>query len=79
MIGLGNLAGNELWMKYEYGMMVYLNGIEMYGDKMNVWGEVSYWTVWSGSYCSLDYESIVRNGNDISDGSELLWIEVDFT
>ena len=64
-------------MKYQYGIVAYLNGIEVYRDNMPD-GQPSIDTLASDSYSSCDYRGVIRSASDVS-VSNVLAVEVHFS
>ena len=64
-------------LKYQYGMVAYLNGIEVYRDNMSD-GQPSIDTLASDSYSSCDYRGVIRSASDVS-VSNVLAVEVHFS
>ena len=64
-------------MKYQYGVVAYLNGIEVYRDNMSD-GQPSIDTLASDSYSSYDYRGVIRSASDVS-VSNVLAVEVHFS
>ena len=52
-------------MKYQYGIVAYLNGIEVYRDNMPA-GQPSASTLASDSYSSCDYRGVIRSASNVS-------------
>ena len=75
--GLADMAAYELSMKYKYGIVVYMNGIEVYRDNMPD-GAISSSSVATGSYTTLEYRSYIRPGNDVANSNCLIAIELHF-
>lgn len=73
-IGLPNMAAYELSMNYRFGIIAYLNGVEIHRDNMPA-GPVSFITPATGSYSSVEYRSILRPGGEILEDA-ILAVEV---
>lgn len=75
--GLSGMAAYELAMKYRYGIVVYINGIEVYRDNMAE-GPVQSSTLAEGSYTTLSYHNILRPGAEVATAQSVLAIELHF-
>ena len=75
--GVDNMAAIEIQLKYQYGIVTYLNGAEVYRDNMAD-GEPVSSTLASGSYTSCEYRGVIRPGHEVS-VSSVLAVEVHFT
>lgn len=70
--GLSNMAAYELSMNYMCGIVVYINGIEVYRDNIQEGNTAS------GCYSSLAYRGIIRPGAETSNTVSLIAIELHF-
>ena len=52
-------------LKYQYGIVAYLNRIDVYRDNMSG-GQPSIDTLASDSYSSCDYRGVIRSDSDVS-------------
>ena len=57
--GVENMSAVETVFRYRYGIIAYLNGFEIYRDKMPL-GEVNRMTLSTDSYSSYDYRGVIR-------------------
>ena len=57
--GVENMSAVETVFRYRYGIIAYLNGFEIYRDKMPL-GEVNRMTLSTVSYSSYDYRGVIR-------------------
>ena len=76
--GISNLAVFELALRYKYGIIAYINGIEIFRDNLPS-GSISYQQPASGSYSTCEYHSIIRQASLASSSTCLLAIEYHFT
>lgn len=73
------LAAYETRFNYRYGIIVYVNGAEVYRDNMAA-GEVTSTTPSEGSYSAAEFRGIIRPAADLSGSSDnVLAVEVHFT
>ncbi|KAK8808096.1 hypothetical protein WA171_001321 [Blastocystis sp. BT1] len=75
--GVEGMAAVEIELKYQYGIVAYLNGVEVYRDNMPD-GQPSIDTLATGSYTSSDYHGVIRSASEVSI-SNVLSVEVHFT
>ena len=75
--GVEGMAAVEIELKYQYGIVAYLNGVEVYRDNMSD-GQPSIDTLATGSYTSSDYHGVIRSASGVSE-SNVLSVEVHFT
>ena len=76
--GVSGLAAYELEMKYQYGIIAYMNGAEIYRDNMPE-GSVTSTTAALGGYSSLQYHGVIRNGLEVTSGQQIVAIELHYT
>ena len=76
--GVGGLAAYELEMKYQYGIVVYMNGAEIYRDNMPE-GSVTSSTAALGGYSSLQYHGVIRSGLEVTSGQQIVAMELHYT
>ena len=62
--GLSNMAAYELTFYQQYGLIIYINGNEIYRNNMPE-GSVTANTPCNGHYEFLYHHSVIRNGLDI--------------
>ena len=65
-------------MKYQYGIIAYMNGAEIYRDNMPE-GSVTSTTAALGGYSSLQYHGVIRNGLEVTSGQQIVAIELHYT
>lgn len=75
--GMINMAAYELKINYEYGVVAYINGNEIFRDNMNP-GPVTSSTPASDSYAILEYRGCVRPGKEVESPQNILAIELHF-
>ena len=75
--GLANMAAYELSINYRYGIVAYVNGVEVYRDNMPE-GTITSSTLATGSYPTADYHSIIRPGNEVANAQSILAVEIHF-
>ena len=75
--GIDDMAALELQMKYQEGVVAYINGIEVYRDNMPK-GEPVNSTTATGSYSTCDYHGVIRPADGVS-VSNVIAVEVHFT
>ena len=73
--GYDFMAAYELRILYRYGVVAYINGIEVYRDNLPV-GPILPTTKSSTSYVYYQYRGTIRNGYEISASTNVLAIEV---
>ena len=76
--GNSNLSVFELALRYKYGIIAYINGIEIFRDNLPS-GTISYQQLATGSYSTCEYHSIIRQASFASSTTCLLAIEYHFT
>ena len=75
--GLQSMAAYDLQMYYRYGVIAYINGVEVVRDNMPS-GTVSPTTYATGSYVSESYHSFIRPGHEVEYGQNILAVEYHF-
>ena len=68
----------EAQFKYMYGIIAYVNGVEVFRDNMPA-GEVTAATPSSGSYTSLDFHGVIRLAEGAASAQAVLAVELHFT
>ena len=76
--GLTNMAAIELGLFYQYGIVAYINGVEVYRDNMPD-GDVSTGTMAMGGYSIYDYHGVYRSGDVFTTTQSVLAVELHFT
>lgn len=69
--GVADLAAYQLSMLYEYGIVAYINGNEIFRDNM-VDGEVTSTTPATGHYTNITYHSVVRSAIEVATTQSVL-------
>ena len=76
-VGLDNLAAIELALYYQYGIVAYINGEEVYRDNMPD-GNVLSTTLATSDYSSYDYRGVLRSAAVASNSQSVLAVELHF-
>ena len=76
--GLANMVAIDARFLYKFGIVAYINGIEIYRDNMPA-GEVTAATLATGSYPSADYRGILRALVAGSESQAVLAVEIHLT
>ena len=76
-MGVSDMAAYELRLKYRYGLVAYINGMEIYRDNLPD-GTIISTTTASGGYPTLEYHSIIRPGSEVENAQSVLAIELHF-
>ena len=75
--GLSNRI-TEILFRYRYGIVAYLNGLEIYRDNMP-WGTITHDTLATGSYNDYDYRGVIQPTWLVYSGSgNLLAVELHY-
>ena len=74
--GLPNMAAYEVSMNYRYGIIAYVNGVEVYRDYMPD-GLVSPSTPSSGGYTEYEYHGFIRPAKEV-EANSVLAVELHF-
>ena len=80
--GLANMAAYEIRMNYMYGVVAYINGVEIFRDNMpsGAIGPVLPFTPCTGSYASYDFRGVIRAATDVnSNANNALAVELHYT
>lgn len=75
--GISDMAAYELRMNYQFGVVAYINGVEVYRDNMPK-GVITSYMSCSGSYSSLEFRSFIRPGSEVSSTQSILAVELHF-
>lgn len=75
--GLLQMASYECRLRYMYGIVVYLNGLEVFRDNMGA-GEVTPTTPSTGIKNPLTYRGFMRSAGDFSSTQSVLAVELHF-
>ena len=76
--GLADMAAVELALNYRYGIVAYINGVEVYRDNMPE-GDVSTGTMATGGYSIYDYRGVYRSADAAANSASMLAVELHFT
>ena len=71
------MAAYEVRLYYRFGIVAYINGIEVYRDNMPS-GTITTTTLSTGTYAFTEYRSFIRPGNEIDRTISTLAVEVHF-
>ena len=75
--GLTNMAAIDIQLKYRYGVVAYINGVEVFRDNMpntEITGEV----LAISGYGSADYRGVIRPSKVAEDSLSVLAVEIHF-
>ena len=75
--GIANMAAYEVELGYEFGIIAYVNGVEVFRDHMPD-GVVSPSTASYGAYAMYDYHGVIRPAAEIEAGNSVLAVELHF-
>ena len=75
--GIANMAAYEVELNYKFGMILYVNGVEVFRDHMPD-GVVSPSTASYGAYESYGYHGVIRPAAEIEAGNSVLAVELHF-
>ena len=73
--GMSNMASYEVRFWYRYGIVAYINGIEIYRDNMPE-GPILSTTEHTSNSSSYDYRGTIRNGFECSSAGSILAVEI---
>ena len=76
--GLTGMAAYEMDFMYQYGIVAYINGVEVYRDNMAS-GAVSASSTPTGSYQTLEYHAVIRPSNEAESAQSVLAVELHFS
>ena len=76
-IGIPNMAAYEARILYQYGIVIYMNGVEVYRDNMPT-GPITNETLATGGYPNTDYHGFIRSGLEVAEANGILAIELHF-
>lgn len=77
-LGISGMAAIDLQLYYRFGIVAYINGVEVYRDNMPD-GEPTSNTLGTGNYTSYDYHGIIRPAYVGENSSSVLAVEVHFS
>ena len=72
-----SVAAIDLQMKYQYGIIAYINGVEVFRDNMAT-GDATAATLANGSYSTADFRGVIRPASVAENPSSMLAVEVHF-
>ena len=75
--GIADMAAYEYRFNYRYGIIAYLNGVEIYRDHMPA-GAVTPATTSSGTFNAYEYHAVIRPAFEVTVGNNLLAVELHF-
>lgn len=73
--GMDNMAAYETQLYYQHGIVVYVNGMEVYRDNMPS-GPITPHTVPTNSYSFPSYHGVVRNGEEVVNDQSVFAVEL---
>ena len=73
--GLANMAAYEVSFLYKYGLVAYIDGVEIFRDNMPS-GTVTPTTYSTGGYITPGYHAIIRPGFEVASSSSVLAVEI---
>ena len=76
--GVNNMAAIDVQLQYKFGVVAYINGVEIYRDNMPT-GEVTPTTPATGSYAALAYHGVIRSSSVAQAANSMLAVELHFT
>ena len=76
-VGIANMAAYELQMNYRYGIVAYVNGVEVFREYVPD-GVLTPATASTGAYSSLTYHGIIRPASEAANANSILAIELHF-
>ena len=76
-VGIPMMAAYECRIRYMYGVVVYVNGNEVFRDNMDD-GPVTPTTPSTGIRNPMDYRGFMRTGSDITNAESVLAVELHF-
>ena len=77
-IGSANFTAVEVQLNYRYGVIAYVNGVEIYRDNMPE-GPATPSTTANNSYNTTSYHGIIRSADVVEHPTVVLAVEVHFT
>ncbi|OAO17863.1 He_Pig domain protein [Blastocystis sp. ATCC 50177/Nand II] len=75
--GIADMAAYEYRFNYQYGIIAYVNGVEIYRDHMPT-GAVTPSTISSGSFNAYEYHGVIRSAGEVTVGNNVLAVELHF-
>ena len=74
-MGLNNMAAMEVRVQYQFGVIAYINGLEVFRDNMPS-GAAAPTTMATGSYDSLSYHGVIRSAARAQNAESVLAVEL---
>ena len=75
---LANMAAYEARFNYRYGIIAYMNGVEIYRDHMAE-GAVTPSTASTGAYDTYEYHGVIRPSAEAESANNVLAVELHFS
>ena len=75
--GLANMAAYEYDMNYRYGIVVYVNGVEVLRDHMAD-GAVSATTPSNGGFTEYEFHGVIRPAGEVTTSNNVFAVELHF-
>ena len=75
--GSGILSAYEVQFRYRYGIVVYINGNEIYRDNLPQ-GSITSSTTATGEYSAYTYHSVIRPASEITSSTNIIAVELHF-
>ena len=76
--GIGNMAAYDYEMNYRYGVVAYVNGVEVYRDHMPE-GEVTAATPSNGAFTTDGYHGFIRPAGEVDGPKSVFAVELHFS
>ena len=77
LTGIADMAAYEYRFNYRYGIIAYVNGVEIYRDHMPT-GAVTPSSPSSGSFNAYEYHGVIRTAGEVIVGNNVLAVELHF-
>ena len=75
--GIADMAAYEYDFNYRYGIIAYVNGVEIYRDHMAA-GAVTPSSSSSGAFNAYEYHAVIRPSAEVTVGNNVLAVELHF-
>ena len=75
--GAADFAAIEMQLNYRYGVIAYINGVEIYRDHMPE-GDVTASTTSTGEYQEIAYHGLIRPADLVEDPTNVLAVELHY-
>ncbi|OAO16460.1 Kelch domain protein [Blastocystis sp. ATCC 50177/Nand II] len=75
--GIADMAAYEFDFNYRYGIIAYVNGVEIYRDHMAA-GAVTPSSSSSGAFNAYEYHAVIRPASEVTVGNNVLAVELHF-